>query len=113
MIEIRIIGSFIAIDNREKSRDCPSSSNNPVVSDNRRSDNRDLTVLRSQFIYNFGLMGPGTPCFPYQWVQLQTFESRKLFFMTSLQFHCILGLAEIKTLHPRDKIMSKRCRMRR
>ena len=44
MIEIRIIGSFIAIDNREKSRDCPSSSNNPVVSDNRRSDNRDLTV---------------------------------------------------------------------
>ena len=26
--------SFIAIDNREKSRDCPSSSNNPVVSDN-------------------------------------------------------------------------------
>ena len=45
MIEIRIIGSFIAIDNREKSRDCPSSSNNPVVSDNRRSDNRDLTVI--------------------------------------------------------------------
>ena len=44
MIEIRIIGSFIAIDNREKSRDCPSSSNNPVVSDNRRSDNQDLTV---------------------------------------------------------------------
>ena len=44
IIEIRIIGSFIAIDNREKSRDCPSSSNNPVVSDNRRSDNRDLTV---------------------------------------------------------------------
>ena len=41
------------------------------------------------------------------------YESRKLFFMTSLQFHCILGLAEIKTLHPRDKIMSKRCRMRR
>ena len=48
IIEIRIIGSFIAIDNREKSRDCPSSSNNPVVSDNRRSDNRDLTV----FVYS-------------------------------------------------------------
>ena len=47
MIEIRIIGSFIAIDNREKSRDCPSSSNNPVVLDNRRSDNRDLTVLQN------------------------------------------------------------------
>ena len=44
MIEIRIIGSLIAIDNRDKSRDCPLSSNNPVVSDNRRSDNRDLTV---------------------------------------------------------------------
>ena len=27
--------------------------------------------------------------------------------MTSLQYFCILGLAEIKTLHPRDKIMSK------
>ena len=44
IIEIRIIGSFITIDNREKSRDCPSSSNNPAVSENRRSDNRDLTV---------------------------------------------------------------------
>ena len=30
-----------------------------------------------------------------------------------LSLHCILGLAEIKTLHPRDKIMRKRCRMRR
>ena len=45
IIEIRIIGSFIAMNNREKSRDCASSSNNPVVSDNRRSDNRDLTVF--------------------------------------------------------------------
>ena len=25
--------------------------------------------------------------------------------MTSLQYHCIMGLAEMKTLHPRDKIM--------
>ena len=39
------MGSFFAIDNREKSRDCPSSSNNPVVSDNQRSDNQDLTVV--------------------------------------------------------------------
>ena len=54
LIEIRIIGSFIAIDNREKSWDCPSSSNNPVVSDNRRSDNRDLTVL----ITGSGKSGP-------------------------------------------------------
>ena len=36
------------------------------------------------------------------------------FLMTSLQYYCILGLAEKKTtLHPRDKIMRKRCRMRR
>ena len=35
------------------------------------------------------------------------------FLMTSLQYYCILGLAEIKTLHPRDKMMRKRCRMRR
>ena len=38
------MGSFIAIDNTEKSQDCPLSSNNPVVLDNRRSDNQDLTV---------------------------------------------------------------------
>ena len=30
-----------------------------------------------------------------------------------VKFHCIQGLTEIKTLHPRDKIMSKICRMRR
>ena len=34
-------------------------------------------------------------------------DSRTLFLMTSLQYYCILGLAEIKTLHPRDKIMHK------
>ena len=64
------------------------------------------------FIYNFGFMGPGSRCFPYKWVQLQTYESRTLFLMTSLQYYCILGLVEIITLHPRDKIMRKRCRMR-
>ena len=47
IIEIRIIGSFIAIDNREKSQDCLSPSNNPVVSDNRRSDNRVLTIYET------------------------------------------------------------------
>ena len=52
-------------------------------------------------------MGPGTHCFPYQWVQLQTYESQTLFFMEILQYHCILGLAEIKILHPREKIDSK------
>ena len=44
IIKIQIIGSFIAIDNREKSRDCSLYSNNPVVLANRCSDNRDLTV---------------------------------------------------------------------
>ena len=35
-------------------------------------------------------------------------ESRTLFLMTSLQYYCIVGLAEIKALHPRDnKIMRK------
>ena len=53
-------------------------------------------------------MGPGTCCFPYQLAQLQAYESRTLFSMTSLQFYCILGLAEIKSLHPRDKIMRKK-----
>ena len=38
--------------------------------------------------------------------------SKILFFMTSLQYHCILGLSEMKTLHPRDKIMCKRYRIR-
>ena len=39
--------------------------------------------------------------------QLQTYEPRTLFSMTSLQYFCILGLAEIKTLHPRDKKCAK------
>ena len=41
-------------------------------------------------------MSAGTRCFPYQWVKLQNYESRTLFFITTLQYHCILGLAEIK-----------------
>ena len=48
-------------------------------------------------------MSPGTLCSHINESQLQTYESRTLFLMTSLQYHCILGLAEIKTLHPRDK----------
>ena len=67
------------------------------------------TVIHLQF----WVYGSCTRCFPYQGVQLQTYESRTLFLLTSLQYYCILGLAEIKTLHPRDKIMCKRCRMRR
>ena len=66
------------------------------------------TVIHLQF----WAYGSCTRCFPYQGVQLLTYESRTLFLLTSLQYYCILGLAEIKTLHPRDKIMRKRCRMR-
>ena len=52
-------------------------------------------------------MGPRTRSFLYQRVQLQTYESRILFLMTSLQYYCILRLAKIKTLHPRDKKSAK------
>ena len=45
------------MDNREKSWDCPSSWNNPVVSDNRRSDNRDLTVyVLDRSLFKTGLL---------------------------------------------------------
>ena len=52
-------------------------------------------------------MGPGTHRFSYHWVQLQSYEFSTLFFMTNLQYHCILGLVEIETLHRRAKTMSK------
>ena len=35
------------------------------------------------------------------------------YFNDKPQYYCILGLAEIKVLHPGDKIMRKRCMMRR
>ena len=46
-IEIKKIGSFIAIDNRGKSWPHSLSSKNQVVSDNQRSHNRDLTVYKT------------------------------------------------------------------
>ena len=73
-----------------------------------RDDFRKRTLYGYQlFIYNFGLMGTWTRCFLINESQLQTHESRTLFLMTSLQYYCILELAEIKTLHPRGKIMRK------
>ena len=39
--------------------------------------------------------------------QLQTYESRTLFLMTSLKYHCILGLAEIKTASQRQNYAQK------
>ena len=62
----------------------------------------------------FGLWVPGFAVSHINESQLQTYESRSLFFMICLKCHCHLGLAEIKTFdidHPREKIMRKRCRM--
>ena len=39
--------------------------------------------------------------------QLQTYESRTLFLMTSLQYYCILGLAEIKLSISETKLCAK------
>ena len=57
------------------------------------------TVIHLQF-WAYGSWGS---LFPIP----MTYESRTLFFMTSLRYHCI------KALHPRDKNMRKRCRMRK
>ena len=42
-------------------------------------------------------MGPGTRCFQYQWVPTANLWVQTLFLMTSLQYYCIPGLAEMKT----------------
>ena len=52
-----------------------------------------LTAHIQWFIYNFGLMGPGTCCFRINKSQLQTCESKSLFLMTSLQYYCIPEVA--------------------
>ena len=68
-----------------------------------------LWTLHVQWlIYNFGLMGPGTCCFLYQWVQMQTYESRTLFLMTILQF-TIASWASLKSklCIPETKLCAK------
>ena len=57
----------------------------------------DSFTFLGLWVLGLTVMGPGTHCFPYQWIQLQIYESRTLFFMISLQYHCILGHAGIKT----------------
>ena len=42
--------------------------------------------------------------------QLQTYESRTLLLMTSPQYYCILGLAEIKLCIPETKLFAKDAR---
>ena len=55
---------------------------------------RTTTRLYIQwFIYNFGLMGPGTSFIQYQWVPTANWWVQTLFLMTSLQYYCIPGLA--------------------
>ena len=49
--------SFIAIDNREKSQDCPQSSNNPVVLDNRKFG---WKVKKINVLYHFPLVRKST-----------------------------------------------------
>ena len=66
-----------------------------------------LDQVQQWFIYNFGLMGPGTRCFPYQWVQVQTYESRKLFLMTSLQYHASWDSLKLKLSIPETKLCAK------
>ena len=62
----------------------------------KKGASRDLNLWLSGSFTILGLMGPGTCCFPYiNESQLQSYESRTLFLMTSLQYYCILGLAEM------------------
>ena len=49
-------------------------------------------------------MGPGTRISNINESLLQTYESKTLFLMTSLQYYCIPGLAEIKLMHKRCRI---------
>ena len=64
-------------------------------------------VMLSDSFTIFGLWVLGLSVSHINESQLQTFESRSLFFMISLQYHCILGLTEIKTLHPKKKLCAK------
>ena len=73
---------------------------------------QSVIVVFPDHTYLLFFMGPGTRCFPYQWVptaELWVQNTVCNVLMTSLKYFCILGLAEIKTLHPKDKIMRKRC----
>ena len=49
--------------------------------------------LMQWFIYNFGLMGTGTRCFQINESNCKLI-SPEHFLMISLQYYCILGLAE-------------------
>ena len=75
---------------------------------------QNICPLPKAVIYlQFWAYGSWDSLFPISMSQTATYESRTLFLTTSLKYYCILGLAEIKNLHPGDKIMRKRCRMHR
>ena len=65
------------------------------------------------FILQFLAYGSQESLFPISMSPTTDLWVQNTFLMTSLQYYCIIGLAEIKTLHPRDKIMHKRCTMRK
>ena len=73
----------------------------------------DDSTLNSDSFTIFGLGVQGLAVFHINESHQQSYGSRSLFFMISLQYHCILGLAKIKALHPIENIMHIRCRMRR
>ena len=60
-------------------------------------NNLDLDVAYSDSVTILGLWVLGLAVSNNNESQLQTYESKTLFLMTSLQYYCIPGLAEIKT----------------
>ena len=71
----------------------------------------NLSVMFSDLFTNLGLWFQGLDFSHINESNCNFMSPEHHIFTTSLQYHCILGLAEIKTLHLTDKIMSKRCRM--
>ena len=58
--------------------------------------------------YNYVLMSRRTRClFRKSMSPTADFESRTIYLMTSLQYYCILGLAEIKNCNPETKLCAK------
>ena len=59
------------------------------------------TVIHLQF-WAYGSLDS---MFPISMSPTENLRVQNTILMTNLQYYCILELAEIKTLHPRDKIM--------
>ena len=63
----------------------------------RSAEQRATRALDSDSFSILGLWVLGLAVSNINESQLQTYESKTLFLMTSLQYYCIPGLAEIKT----------------